>query len=486
MPFIHYVRAIDMKSGQYVLLALFLFAIVRTEVHAQPGSNLERARERLPLPGMLAQLKLTGAAPSVQTASFRLLERIVENEFPGVPDGKTVYTYENDQRVSEEQLYLEGGEWKPSARTLYRPNSGTLLLEQENQVWSDATNSYEPQQRFEHDVGVLTLSGQWVVNETIETWWDGSGWANVERSTYTYEDRVGAAWTTSETVEQWEDSWQPYERQTYSEDAGRALITTEAWSDGAWVNESRTVFDLSLAELQAVLAEAAQNMQDVGTLLLFLDLPDFLTQQWEAGAWVDVERLDAETKYESGLQVRYEGKTETYDPEAEEWVRSGQVTIDYDENGLPSYLVFESEEDDESEHLYERYVFGGLGELTSAVQGFLVEGTETPFFRYTFIWGNVGSATDSDVLPAGFVLGPAYPNPFNPTTSLAYELESGGPVAIRVYDALGRQVATLFDGYQAAGAYTAYFDAAGLSSGTYLIRMEAGGTYQTRITTLQK
>lgn len=67
-----------------------------------------------------------------------------------------------------------------------------------------------------------------------------------------------------------------------------------------------------------------------------------------------------------------------------------------------------------------------------------------------------------------------YPNPFNPTTSIAYSLEEAGLVNITVFDITGREVATLVNGVMTAGSHSVEFDAAGLPSGIYMYRMEAG------------
>lgn len=69
----------------------------------------------------------------------------------------------------------------------------------------------------------------------------------------------------------------------------------------------------------------------------------------------------------------------------------------------------------------------------------------------------------------------SYPNPFNPVTTLRYTLHSDGPVTLRIFDLLGRLVATLVDGYHRAGVHTVRFDGSGLGSGMYICRLESAG-----------
>ena len=82
------------------------------------------------------------------------------------------------------------------------------------------------------------------------------------------------------------------------------------------------------------------------------------------------------------------------------------------------------------------------------------------------------------VNPASFELTQNYPNPFNPTTNVAYNLPSDANITIRVFDMLGREVATLVNGFQSAGKYIATWGAENnlgqaVASGIYLYRMEA-------------
>jgi hypothetical protein len=80
-----------------------------------------------------------------------------------------------------------------------------------------------------------------------------------------------------------------------------------------------------------------------------------------------------------------------------------------------------------------------------------------------------------------------YPNPFNPTTVIGFEIASAGTVRLSVYDILGREVAVLVNQDRAAGRYEVSFDASALSSGVYITRLQFGGqVVSTRRMTLVK
>jgi hypothetical protein len=83
-------------------------------------------------------------------------------------------------------------------------------------------------------------------------------------------------------------------------------------------------------------------------------------------------------------------------------------------------------------------------------------------------------------LPGAFRLEQNYPNPFNPDTRIVYTLAASGPATLKVYDVLGREVATLVDGVVDAGTHSAAFRGDGLASGVYLCRLTSGGNTTTR------
>jgi hypothetical protein len=88
--------------------------------------------------------------------------------------------------------------------------------------------------------------------------------------------------------------------------------------------------------------------------------------------------------------------------------------------------------------------------------------------------------------PVNFALMCALPNPFNPTTTISYELRAAGHVSLKVYDTAGRLVATLVDGWREAGTHRATFDGSNLASGIYLAKLEAGSNTATQKLVLMK
>lgn len=103
---------------------------------------------------------------------------------------------------------------------------------------------------------------------------------------------------------------------------------------------------------------------------------------------------------------------------------------------------------------------------------------------------DAGNATGVDELgtpvPTGFKLYQNYPNPFNPITKIKFSVPEASDVSLKVYDILGREVATLAQGNKAAGNYEVTFNGGDLASGVYLYRLIAGDRAETRKMNLVK
>ncbi|MBT4033175.1 MAG: T9SS type A sorting domain-containing protein [Candidatus Marinimicrobia bacterium] len=109
--------------------------------------------------------------------------------------------------------------------------------------------------------------------------------------------------------------------------------------------------------------------------------------------------------------------------------------------------------------------------------GFAEESPQTQSLNWFGIWT---SSVDNVTVPENSSLSAAYPNPFNPTTSIEYQLSNASDVNITVYNMLGQEVANLVAGFQTAGSYTVQWnglDAVGhsVSSGLYFYTMQTEG-----------
>lgn len=76
-----------------------------------------------------------------------------------------------------------------------------------------------------------------------------------------------------------------------------------------------------------------------------------------------------------------------------------------------------------------------------------------------------------NILPTAYELGQNYPNPFNPSTSIDYSLPRAGYISLKVFNVIGQEVTTLYNGFKAAGNHRVEFRASGKPSGIYFYRL---------------
>jgi hypothetical protein len=93
---------------------------------------------------------------------------------------------------------------------------------------------------------------------------------------------------------------------------------------------------------------------------------------------------------------------------------------------------------------------------------------------------SVTGVNDNKLFPGNFNLLQNYPNPFNPTTDIQYSVKNSCFVTLKVFNVIGKEVATVVNETKTPGLYNVSFNAAGLSNGVYFYRMKAGNFTMTK------
>ena len=111
------------------------------------------------------------------------------------------------------------------------------------------------------------------------------------------------------------------------------------------------------------------------------------------------------------------------------------------------------------------------------------ESAESNFFSG---WNNRGEDFDTEsgdkstAIPEDYLVLSVFPNPFNNRSVVSFSLERAGEVSLKVYDVTGREVGSLVSGHLSLGYHEVVWNAEGMASGVYFVRMEAGGLVQAR------
>ena len=118
--------------------------------------------------------------------------------------------------------------------------------------------------------------------------------------------------------------------------------------------------------------------------------------------------------------------------------------------------------------------------LPSGGSGINPPGTTAPGNAFQFTVTNVTSITTASGIPSEFRLHNNFPNPFNPSTTIKFDLPASDFVSLKIFDVSGREISSLINSNLSAGYYSVVFDANGYSSGIYFYRLQTKNYSETR------
>ena len=261
----------------------------------------------------------------------------------------------------------------------------------------------------------------------VEQKWRQDEWRNKKETALIYEGDL----CVTKTISKWRDStWvdRVLKELFYNDNGDRDEKITYKWRDSTWVPRHRVIYSYND---NAALSEK-------------------LVYKWTDSTWVDKAR--ASVGYDDNhnrVQILLEKKDST-----EAWVNVSLREYTYSDNGL----------------------------LTETVRSKWRDENWLPRKRYEYNY-----STDREVLSAGapaalpkkIVLSQAYPNPFNPATTISYSLPEANHVQIDIYDVIGNKVRTLVSQTQNAGTKSYQWNATNdlgqsVSAGMYIYTIQAG------------
>ena len=341
-----------------------------------------------------------------------------------VNKAKKVKTYDDNGYLSQKDSYkYRDGEWSLKGMTVFENNENgdpetTTKQAYRNDAWR---NRYRI--NFSYNDGGLLMS-------KVEQKWRQDVWRNRKETALEYEGEL----CVNRTISKWRDStWvdRAVQELSYNDAGDRTEKVTYKWRDSTWTPRHRVIYSYND---NAALSEK-------------------LFYKWNDSDWVDKAR--ASVGYDDNqnpVQVLLEKKDST-----DAWVNVSLRENTYSDNGL----------------------------LTETVQSKWRDENWLPRRRYEYNYSTdrgVLSAGAPAALPKKIVLSQAYPNPFNPATTISYRLLDANHVRVDIYDMVGNKVCTLVNQRQDAGTRSILWNAINdrgqpVAAGVYLYTVQAGGDW---------
>ena len=335
-------------------------------------------------------------------------------------------------------------------------------------VWRVATKdtlTYDSNGNEREDLGRTWSNGEWV-NQSKETFaydangnetgnlgqmWSDGAWVNLWKNTFMYN---ADGQKTGDVYQMWNDSvWVNQSKETFTYDAyGKETgYVYQDWNDSIWVNGFKDTieYDANGRMMEAVFRGWNDSMWVIiqkDTIAYGANGKEagFVYQMWSDSVWVNQSKetftYDANGNETGSLAQTWSGSA---------WVNEWEYTDAYDENGNRKVALFQ--------------MWNGNAWVNQS--------------KETFTWQIlVTDVNEKANALGGFALSVNYPNPSNPQTKISFSVPKESYIILKVYDLLGREIATLAQGKKEVGEYSVLWNAATEPSGIYFYRLEATNT----------
>jgi hypothetical protein len=369
--------------------------------------------------------------------------------------------------------------WVNSWGSIYGYDGYGNFIESLTGEWSGTSWVYRIKRTYTYD-------NQNRRKEYIEQWLnDDSSSMNYSKHIYTYNDK-GIMIEDLYLLPMNDSTWVFFFKETYEYDSNLHMVEhiTATWNDTVWVNYFKWInsFDIS------------------GRMILSL------SQEWNGNSWENSEKYtytyDNNGNRTIELNQNWDGNN---------WINNNQQIHSYDINGRRTEWIAQVWIETTWVNNYKNsFSYIGCGTLSEWLfqtwndsvwvndwrdnyiqdsKGYLAQVLTEKWDGHTWLNANRATYTykelvldieDGYLSPGTFRLFDNYPNPFNPSTTIKYQLPIQNYVALKVFDVLGREVAILVNGIEQPGYKSVNFNAGGLTSGVYYYRLQAGNYIETK------
>lgn len=336
--------------------------------------------------------------------------------------------YETGLRMEDKLYYWEDAAWNLkesySSRQEYTYDANGNEIQRLNSLWQNST--WSPVWLYER-----TYDGDGNLTSYFEKNWDGTDWINWAKTEYTY---------TSNTM----------------------VAVSNSWSNSTWENSSKSEYQLDNAGLKT-------------------ERNSFL---WRDGTWAETGR----TLYTYDNNGHLLTEISEYLADGT-YIQSSKQFKEYDANnnmtkwGFQTWNATNNLWDDVNRSTY---TYNAQNQLTSHLLETFGQYYWTNFSKSEYEYSTATALKDNFEIKTDFHLADNYPNPFNPTTNISFNISTPSEVLLTIHNIAGEKVATLVSDELQAGNYERTFNANGLASGMYFYKLEANGFVEVKKMMLMK
>jgi len=367
------------------------------------------------------------------------------NDYVWVNVDKYTYTYDANGNMTEElRQWWKRNHWVISYRFTYNYDANGNMMEELYQNWENNTWVFRWKYTYTY-----TYDANGNITEMLEQDWYNNAWLNNYKSTYTYD----ANGNMTEYLHQYWSGyniWVNSSKYIYTYDTN-GNMTEELWQwwdwdYNTWWNREKVTYTYNdNGNLKESLYQEywgnnlLNNAKVTYTYNINGNIIEVLSQWWEDNTWVNGRKVTYTYDVNGNIMEMLEQYWSRY---YKVWVNGRKETYTYDANG------------NLTEELRQR-------------------------------WDVPLSIADDNPLPKQYSLSQNRPNPFNPVTTIHYDLPEQSQVTLMIYDIRGREIRELVNNTQDAGYKSVIWDGTdefgrSVGTGIYLYQIQAGDFTQTR------
>jgi len=333
------------------------------------------------------------------------------------------------------------------------------------------------------------------MNYFISAFWNNGVWINAEKLTDKYDSKgnlISVLWEVfNSSTNEWSQSGidifsydslgnrvcslhQYFDGQEFTNSfqyknyfEGRDLILSiqQKWITNSWINDLKIINSFTVDSLIASsTSQEWVNAQWINSRISIYEFDEnknmvtTLTKIWAVTQWIDLAL--GKFEYDANNNLILETWQKAGNNNWDNWFR---VFYEYDNKNNLNHLFGE-------EWRNGQWLKDNEPLKVTNPDGILFGYEAKDVFLYYRDPLSVRNKTNN---VSGFALSQNFPNPFNPTTTISYQLPKAGHVTLKIYDVLGNEVKTLVNEMKEMGKYTATFDASTLASGMYVYQIKA-------------